>query len=81
MPKPNDYPITWAPQHPKSFNGGWYYTHRLVLEQHLGRVLESWETVHHISENKDDCSLENIFVCTRSDHDLAVWHDGLDPTS
>lgn len=62
-----------VPEHPKSFNGGWYYEHRLVVEASLGRVLESEVTIHHISEDKTDCSLDNLFLCTRSEHDQAVW--------
>lgn len=67
------YTLVKVPEHPKSFNGGWYYEHRLVAEKKFGRILESWETVHHISENKKDCSLLNLFVCTRKEHDRAVW--------
>jgi len=73
--KTNDsgYTLIMVPEHPKSFDGGWYYEHRLVEEKRHGRILESWETVHHISENKKDCSPANLFVCTREEHDKAVW--------
>lgn len=69
----NGYVLVYVPQHPKSFCGGFYYEHRLVVERHLGYVLESWVTVHHISENKLDNSLRNLFPCTRKQHDCAVW--------
>lgn len=69
----NGYTLVKVPEHPKAFNGGWYYEHRLIAERHYGRVLESWETVHHISENKSDQSWDNLFVCTRKEHDKAVW--------
>ena len=68
-----DYLLVWAPEHPKSFDGGWYYLHRVVVEKQLNRILHTWETVHHINEDKYDCSLENLFVCTRPEHDNAVW--------
>ena len=73
--KPNEkgYVLVWVPEHPKSFCGGWYYEHRLSMEAHLGRVLDKKETVHHISENKNDSSVNNLFVCTRPEHDNAVW--------
>jgi len=46
--KLNKYIVVWVPEHPKSFNGGWYYEHRLVLEKQLNRILKAWETVHHL---------------------------------
>lgn len=67
----NGYVLIHAPEHPKSFCGGWYYEHRLVAEKRIGRVLSSWETVHHISGDKTDNSWENLFICTRREHDYA----------
>jgi hypothetical protein len=65
----NGYVLVYAPFHPKSFGGGWYYLHRMIIECQVNRVLQSWETVHHISENKEDCSLRNLFACSRQEHD------------
>lgn len=64
------YVLIQVPDHPKSF-GGWYYEHRLVIEKELDRILEDWETVHHINENKQDNRLKNLFLCTRPQHDKA----------
>lgn len=64
------YVIVQIPEHPKAFNG-WYYEHRLVIEKDLDRILEDWETVHHINENKQDNSIENLFLCTRMQHNKA----------
>lgn len=69
---PNGYVLVWVPEHPKSFCGGWYYEHRLVVERQLKRVLETWETVHHINEVKTDNFEDNLFCCTRQEHDYAV---------
>ena len=64
------YVLIKIPEHPKSFNG-WYYEHRLVIEKNLDRILEDWETVHHINENKKDNRLINLFLCTRVQHNKA----------
>jgi hypothetical protein len=65
----NGYVLVYVPEHPKSFCGGWYYEHRLVAEKYAGRILRSWETVHHISENKTENTWRNLFVCTRHEHE------------
>lgn len=43
------------------------------MERCVNRILKSWETVHHINEQKTDCSLDNLIVVSRKEHDKAVW--------
>jgi hypothetical protein len=50
---------------------GFYYEHRLMIEKQINRVLNDWETIHHINENKIDNRLINLFLCTRLEHNKA----------
>ena len=44
------------------------YEHRRVMEQFLGRELESWEYIHHINENTLDNRLENLRLMSSHCH-------------
>lgn len=64
------YVLIKIPEHPKSFKG-FYYEHRLIIEKEIGRILNDWETIHHINENKIDNRLVNLFLCSRQQHNKA----------
>jgi len=64
------YILIKVPEHPKSFKG-WYYEHRLIMEKQLNRIIEDWETIHHINNDKKDNRLINLFICSRKEHNKA----------
>ena len=52
----------------KSVNGQYVYQHRVVMEEYLGRSLETYEHVHHINHNRADNRIENLEILTHSEH-------------
>ena len=55
-----------AKEHPHRDKIGYVLEHRLVMEEHLGRILERSEWVHHRNGIKDDNRLENLEVVTHA---------------
>lgn len=54
--------------HPSCKSTKYVLHHRIVMENHLGRVLNSNEVVHHIDENKKNNSINNLQLMLVEDH-------------
>ena len=61
-----DYNYAVVKDHPSATKNGYVLHHRIVMENYLGRFLNSNEVVHHINGIKKDNRIENLEV-----HDLA----------
>jgi hypothetical protein len=50
----------------KTINGVKKRLHRHLMEEHLGRILESNEHVYHLNGNSLDNSLENLIIIKKN---------------
>lgn len=63
-----DYIYAVVPEHPNANKHGYVLLHRIIIEDHLGRILNSNEVVHHIDGNKKHNTIENLKLMTATEH-------------
>lgn len=56
----NGYVCEYIPNHIQANKDGRVVQHRRIMSDHMGRRLESWETVHHKDGDKLNNTLENL---------------------
>jgi hypothetical protein len=62
------YIFAKIPMHPNAVEHGYVLEHRIVMENHLNRLLKDDEIIHHINENTKDNRLENLQLMKREEH-------------
>lgn len=63
-----DYIYALVPNHPNATKNGYVLHHRIVMENHLGRLLNKDEVVHHKNQDKFDNRIENLEVMNIKEH-------------
>lgn len=66
--KKGDYIYAVVPSHPKANKHGYVLMHRVVMENHLGRLLEPGEIIHHKDHNKHNNELSNLELMNSKEH-------------
>lgn len=62
------YITVYFPSHPNATREGYVMLHRLVMEEHLGRLLSADEVIHHINGDKKNNRICNLMLTTKSEH-------------
>lgn len=64
----NGYCYVRIPEHPQATSTGYAYEHRVVMENHIGRMLPDNEVVHHVNGDRTDNSIDNLALMEHKEH-------------
>lgn len=62
------YIYIYYPDYPSSTKDGYVMEHIYLMEQHIGRLLEKDEVVHHKNHKRNDNRIENLELMTFKQH-------------
>ena len=63
-----DYQYALVPEHPKATINGYVLLHRVIMENHIGRILNENEVIHHKDHNKKHNVIDNLELMTIAEH-------------
>ena len=66
--KKGDYYYAVVHNHPNASKYGYVLYHRIVMENHIGRLLSADEVVHHIDGNKFNNDISNLQLMNNKEH-------------
>ena len=66
--KKGEYIYAVVPEHPKANKYGYVLLHRVVMENHINRLLEPNEIVHHKDGNKHNNDISNLELMDSKEH-------------
>jgi len=66
--KKGDYDYAVVKGHPNATKHGYVLHHRIIMENHLGRLLDASEIVHHVDGNKKNNCIDNLELTCQSEH-------------